>query len=95
MLITISVIKVITMTRYIPQWLSPVVEALELDRPELVTMAELTSIAEQSGVEAQGYAIADRLRKLGWLLETPQRGSGSSPQPRARGRTRPQTPFSP
>ena len=74
MLITISVIKVITMTRYIPQWLSPVVEALELDRPELVTMAELTSIAEQSGVEAQGYAIADRLRKLGWLLETPQRG---------------------
>lgn len=95
MVITISVIKVIAMTRYIPQWLSPVVEALELDRPELVTMAELTSIAEESGVGAQGYAIADRLRKLGWLLETPRVGSGSSPQPRAWGRTRPQTPLSP
>lgn len=71
MVITISVIKVITMTRYIPQWLSPVVEALELGRPDLVTMAELTSIAEESGVGARGYAIADRLRKLDWLLETP------------------------
>lgn len=62
------------MTRYIPQWLSPVVEALELDRPELLTMAELASIAEETGVKAPGYTIADRLRRLGWLLETPQRG---------------------
>ena len=30
MVITISVIEVITMTRSIPQWLSPVVEALDL-----------------------------------------------------------------
>lgn len=62
------------MTRYIPQWLSPVVELLELDRPELLTMADLASIATKAGVRAPGYAIADRLRKLGWLLETPQRG---------------------
>ena len=79
MVITISVIKVITMTRYIPQWLSPVVEALELDRPDVVTMAELTSIAEESGVGAQGYAISDRLRKLGWLALPRQEGESISP----------------
>lgn len=62
------------MTRYIPQWLSPVVEMLELERPELLTMDELTAIAEKTGVRTQGYVIADRLRRLGWLLETPQRG---------------------
>lgn len=62
------------MTRYLPQWLSPVVEGLELDRPELLTMAELCAIADEAGVKAPGYTIADRLRRLGWLLKTPQRG---------------------
>ncbi len=53
------------MTRYLPQWLSPVVESLELDRPELLTMAELCAIADEAGVKAPGYTIADRLRRLG------------------------------
>lgn len=64
----------VDMTRYLPQWLSPVVEGLELDRPELLTMAELCAIADEAGVKAPGYTIADRLRRLGWLLKTPQRG---------------------
>ncbi len=62
------------MTRYIPQWLSSVVEELELRRPELVTMNELEEILSETGPSVPGYVIADRLRKLGWLLETPQRG---------------------
>ena len=62
------------MTRYIPKWLSPVVEALELNRPELVTMAQLDNLLDVAGIRTPGYAVADRLRKLGWLLETPQRG---------------------
>lgn len=82
------------MTRYLPQWLSPVVESLELDRPELLTMAELCAIADEAGVKAPGYTIADRLRRLGWLLKTPQRGSGSLCLPRAPARTPLQTPFS-
>lgn len=73
-IITIPLIKDVYMTRYIPQWLAPIVESLELNRPELVTMDELRAIADAVGIETPGYVIADRLRKLGWLLETPQRG---------------------
>lgn len=62
------------MTRYIPKWLSLVVESLELNRPELVTMGELNEIAGGLGIDTPGYVISDRLRKLGWLLETSQRG---------------------
>lgn len=62
------------MARYIPKWLGPIVEELELERPTLVSVTELTSIIETTGVQASTYIVADRLRKLGWLLKTPQRG---------------------
>ena len=62
------------MPRYIPQWLSPVVEELELNRPSLVTASDLEEIIRKTGVNAQSYTVADRLKKHGWLLETTQRG---------------------
>jgi hypothetical protein len=62
------------MARSIPGWLSGVVERLELDRPELVTTGDIARMAEAEGLSVPAGVIASRLRLLGWLLPTPQRG---------------------
>ena len=62
------------MARTIPAGLSDVLEELELERPELVSIKEIGQIAERVGVGAPARAVASRLKARGWLLETPQRG---------------------
>lgn len=62
------------MSRSIPPWLSGVLEALELERPELVTTEQLQAICNEIGVDVPARIIASRLKEKGWLLETPQRG---------------------
>src|SRR5664280_2224551 len=55
------------MTRTIPPSLSPILTDLELDAPQVVTLAELATPAR---VATEPKTVADRLRKLGWLLPT-------------------------
>jgi len=43
---------------------------LELDAPQVVTLAELAALTEHNGVGTAPKVVADRLRKLGWLLPT-------------------------
>lgn len=62
------------MARSIPVWLSGVLERLELDRPELVTVADIDRIGSQIGITVPGRVVASRLKERGWLFETPQRG---------------------
>lgn len=49
-------------------------EELELERPEIVSIKEVGKIAERIGIGMPARAIASRLKARGWLLETPQRG---------------------
>ena len=58
------------MTRTIPPSLSPILTDLELDAPQVVTLAELATLATRAGVATEPKMVADRLRKLGWLLPT-------------------------
>ncbi len=62
------------MSRTIPKGLSGVLEALELERPQLVTMPQLAGICEKAGVRTPAKVVASRLRERGWLLPTTQRG---------------------
>jgi hypothetical protein len=61
-------------TRGIPPSASPVLTALELDAPELVSLADLTDLVQQAGIRTEPRVVADRLRKLGWLLPTETAG---------------------
>jgi predicted transcriptional regulator of viral defense system len=54
--------------------MAPVLERLELDRPDLVTTADLAAILDQVQVATPARIVAARLRKSGWLLATGQRG---------------------
>lgn len=49
-------------------------EELELERPQLVTMSQLANLCESSGIRTPAKVVAARLRERGWLLATPQRG---------------------
>ena len=62
------------MTRSIPPSLAPVLEHLELERPKLVSVAEIATIAEQFGILTPGKIVAHRLAERGWLLPTEVRG---------------------
>lgn len=62
------------MARDIPSWLSGVLEQLELERPELVSIANIDSMGSRAGIDVPGRVIASRLKERGWLLDTPQRG---------------------
>ena len=78
------------MTRSIPSSLAPVVERLELDQPEIVTLQELTEIAAEAGIGTAPALIAHRLRKRGWLLSTGLNGAwefapGAHAGPQSRG----------
>ncbi len=60
--------------RTLPAGLAPLVEALELNRAELVTTADLEQLRQETGVSTPAKVLADRLRKRGWLLPTGRRG---------------------
>lgn len=68
------VTKDIDLARSIPPWLSGIVERLELDRPPLVTIAELEIICAELGITTPARVVASKLRERGWLLATPLRG---------------------
>jgi len=78
------------MTRSIPISLAPVLERLELDQPEIVTLKQLTAIAAEVGVRTAPALIAHRLMRRGWLLGTGLRGAwefapGAHAGPHSRG----------
>jgi predicted transcriptional regulator of viral defense system len=54
--------------------MAPVLERLELERPETVTTAGLAAILDDAGVATSARVVASRLRENGWLLATGQRG---------------------
>ena len=62
------------MTRTIPASLAPVLEQLELEQADLVTMSRLDELVRSAGVGTQTRTVAARLRERGWLLPTGQRG---------------------
>jgi hypothetical protein len=62
------------MTRTIPASLAPVLEQLELEQADLVTMSRLDELVRSAGVGTQTRTVAARLRERGWLLATGQRG---------------------
>jgi hypothetical protein len=68
--ISVMEINVDEMTRSVPSSLAPIVERLELDQPEIVTLKELTEISADFGIRAAPTLIAHRLQKRGWLLST-------------------------
>lgn len=62
------------MTRSLPPTLARIVALLELDQAFLVTMADIEELRQQTGVKTNAKLISQRLRDLGWLLPTEQRG---------------------
>ena len=78
------------MTRNVPISLAPVVERLELDQPEIVTLKQLTRLATELGVRTAPALVAHRLQALGWLLRTGLSGAwefapGAHAGPHSRG----------
>ena len=61
-------------SRSVPSRLAGVVEALELDQPRVVTVADLEGLARSSGLSISGVALGYQLRRLGWLLPLRTRG---------------------
>lgn len=62
------------MTRTIPRSLAPLLEQLELEAADLVTMARLDELVRMAGIDTATRTVATRLRERGWLLPTGQRG---------------------
>lgn len=57
-----------TTTRSLPASLAPIVAALELRQPKVVTSGLLAEIAQEAGSNLAPAAIAERLVRRGWLL---------------------------
>ena len=62
------------MTRTIPPSFGPILTELELEAPLVVTLAELAALVKRTGIGTEPRVVADRLRKLGWLLPTETAG---------------------
>jgi hypothetical protein len=54
--------------RSVPRSVAPVLEALELEQPALVTLRRLDDLVVETGVEVSGSVAARLLRERGWLL---------------------------
>ena len=63
------------MARTITKGLAPVVERLELDRPEVVTLRDIERICSEEDVATTPRVVASRLKNAGWLLPTGSRGA--------------------
>ena len=62
-------------SRPIPSRLAPVLEALELDQPRVVTAEGLGHLARDQGIGVDGLQIAYELRRLGWLISLRTKGA--------------------
>jgi len=62
-------------TRTIPPSLSPILTELELEAALVVSLAELAELVQRAGIGTEPRVVADRLRKLGWLLATETAGA--------------------
>lgn len=62
------------MTRTISPSMAGILQALELERPMLVTTEDLKRIIEVENIHTPARIVAARLREAGWLLQTGQRG---------------------
>lgn len=62
-------------TRSIPRWLAPVVTELELERPTVITTAEIEDLRVRLGVVPSGSRVAEHLAERGWLLRTGVHGA--------------------
>lgn len=63
------------MARSIPTSLAPVVEALELEQPLVVTSRQLADIVAATSVETPAAVVIQRLHDRGWLAKTGVRGA--------------------
>lgn len=54
--------------RSVPRSVAPVLEALELEQPVLVTRERLEDLVVETGAEVSGSVAARLLRERGWLL---------------------------
>ncbi len=63
------------MARTITKGLAPVVERLELDRPQVVTLRDIERICAEEGVGTEPRVVASRLKSAGWLLSCGTRGA--------------------
>lgn len=63
------------MTRSIPPSLAPVVEALELDQPLVVTNSRIADIVLETSIETPPAVVIQRLQERGWLAKTGVRGA--------------------
>lgn len=62
-------------SRSIPSRLAPVLEALELDQPRVVTAHGLAQLASAQGIDIDGLRLAYELRRLGWLIGLRTKGA--------------------
>ncbi|WP_162453427.1 type IV toxin-antitoxin system AbiEi family antitoxin domain-containing protein [Phytoactinopolyspora mesophila] len=61
-------------SRSLSKGMARIVAELELRQPTLVTVEELTELAQEVGLRTPAKVLAARLRATGWLLPTAQRG---------------------
>ena len=71
---TVTATKEHELTRTISPSMANVLQALELERPTLVTATNLAMILEEENVRTPARVVASRLKKAGWLIPTEQRG---------------------
>jgi len=62
-------------TRSVPPFLAPVLEWLELERPEIVTTAQIRDFCEREAVAVPASTVISRLAHRGWLLKTDTHGA--------------------
>jgi predicted transcriptional regulator of viral defense system len=61
-------------SRRIPRGLAPIVEKLELNQPQIVSLSDLEELRDQADVGSSVQDIAKRLAEHGWLLPLRARG---------------------
>ncbi len=63
------------MARTISKGLAPILERLELDRPQVVTLRDIEKICVEKSAATEPRIVAARLKNAGWLLPTGVRGT--------------------
>lgn len=62
------------MTRSISKSLSKILEELELENDSYVSLDRIRELVEKHEISSDASVVASRLKQLGWLLPTSQRG---------------------
>lgn len=62
------------MARSLSPMMGAIVESLETEQPQIVTMEQVRALADRHGIRTDPKVVALRLRRHGWLLETGVRG---------------------